>query len=194
MSSSTLTSFSGLGAVGAISQGAQTAATLRYQAQVQRNNADEALTAASLNANRQSIQAAKLIGAAKAGYGASGVSADSGSVMSVIAASAANAELDRQNILYGGEIRSINSMNQAHMDEIGATSAVNASYLNAATNLLTVGGQMYSQNMGGGGGASGADQSQAMAEGTNEVYGGSGDSTVMDATGGAADDYAAAAV
>lgn len=156
-------------AAGSLIQGKQTANSLKYQAQVQTNNANEALTAASLNANRNSLMATKMIGQASAAYGASGVSGDSGSVLSVLGASAANAELDKQNILYGGQIRSINSMNQAHMDDIGATNAVNASYFNAFAGMT---GGMSSAVMNNSGGAPSVNgDSAASAAGQAEVAG-----------------------
>lgn len=144
-----------LSGIGALEQGSQTAAALKYQATVQTNNANEALEAASLNANRSSIMAAKTIGAAKAGYGSSGVTSDSGSVAAVLGASAANAELDRQNILYGGQIRAINSENQAHMDEVGAANATSASYLKAFAGVT--------------GGIGGAFMNSASLSGSDEI-------------------------
>lgn len=141
----------GIGAIGALMQGQNTSDTLKYQAQIQTNNANDALVAASINANRNQIMAQKVIGEASAGYGASGVEASSGSVLSVMSASAANAELDRQNILYGGEIRAINARNQAHLDTIGAGNAVTASYFNALSGFA--GGAVRGIGNTGGGGS-----------------------------------------
>lgn len=123
-------------AVGALIQGQQQSDALNYQAKIQSKNAYEATAAASLNADRQDLIAAKSIGGTKAGYAAAGVDASSGSVMDVLAASAANAELDRQNIIHGGDLRAVNYENQASMDRLGASNAIKASYFNALSSLV----------------------------------------------------------
>lgn len=145
-----------VGAYGSIYGGQQTADTLEYQAKIQSHNASEATMAASLNADKQDMVAAKVIGGTRAGYAAAGVDASSGSVMSVIAASAANAELDKQNILHGGELRAVNYENQASMDRLGASRAIQASYINAFSSLLG-GGASALKSFGGGSKGGGGD-------------------------------------
>lgn len=128
----------GLSAIGSLLEGAGTANALDYNAEVQGNNAYSALLAAKMNADKQSLQTNRIIGGAKAAYGASGVTADSGSVFSVLSASAANAELDRQNIIYGGQVKAVNYENQAALDKTSAQNALTSSYLKAAGSIAMI--------------------------------------------------------
>lgn len=184
---------SGLTTMGDIAQGETTNNMLKYNANVQIQNAANARAAAALNANKQSIMAQKTLGAIQANYGASGVEGTSGSVMDVMAASASNAELDRQNILYGGEIKAINSENQASMDRFEGSQAVSAGYLNAVASMATAGGQLLSSNYGSNpsknpNGLTDEENQAAMEQGTEDVYGdGTAESTTMEATGGEVD-------
>jgi hypothetical protein len=175
-------------AAGALEQGQQESQLYNYNAQVQTNNANLALRSAALNAQKQSVAATRAIGASKAAYGASGVTGDSGSVMSVMASSAANAELDRQNILYGGQVKAINYENQASLDQVAGNNALNASYFNAIGSMF--GGVSQSIGNSSGGSSDGAD-AEGNEQGIDEVNSGSGESTALDATGG---DEALAAV
>lgn len=109
---------------------------LNRQAGLQRTYALQALQAGNYNSYRQSILANKSIGATAAGFGAAGVDQSSGSVAAVIGASHANAELDRQNLVYGSEIRAWNAQNQAAMDEASASSAKNAGDIGAIANTV----------------------------------------------------------
>lgn len=147
----------GLSAIGNIVQGQGEASALNYNAQIQQNNATAALISAKLNADKSSLQSNKIIGQAKANYGASGVTSDSGSVLDVIAASSANAELDKQNILYGGQIKAINADNQASLDRISANNALTGSYFGAAGNILKGGATIYGMSSGGGSNNSSGD-------------------------------------
>jgi hypothetical protein len=184
VSSSTIMAGNGFQAVGDIIQGNQTASMLNYQATIQKQNAQNALTAATLNANRQQMQTTRAIGGITAGYGASGVENNSGSVQAVLAASAANGEMDRQNILYGGQIRAINSENQASMDNYSANNALNAGYFNAVAGVLTAGGQMFAQSTGGAPNVNGTGGGSAdAASSADDSMGGYG---VDDAASGAA--------
>lgn len=133
----------GLGVVGSLISGQQTAGLLDAQAQLQRTNATNALYAAKVNADRQSILATKKIGSMTADYGASGVDATSGSVLAAIGASAGNAELDRQNIIHGGDLQAIQAENQASLDERGASNAITASYWNGLGGLAKAGAYAY---------------------------------------------------
>lgn len=158
----------GFSAFGSLVQGQQTANQLDYNAQVQTNNANLALTAAASNAAKQSVSATRMLGNMSAGYAANGVTQTSGSVMAVMGASAANAELDRQNILYGGQVKAVNYENQASLDKTGATNAINASYFNALSSLVGGGAGMLGNTMGGGSsGSSGADATGSITDDAN---------------------------
>jgi hypothetical protein len=144
-----------IGPTGAIIGGKQQSDLLNYQADIQTRNAYEARSSAEFNAHRQMITADKVMGNASANYGSAGVDASSGSVLSVLGASAANAELDRQNILHGGEIRAVNYENQANIDRLGANNALNASYFNAIASAFGGAGRLAEGLDAGGGSSSG---------------------------------------
>lgn len=121
---------------GALYAGQSQAAALDAQAQIQQDNAAEDLAAGNLNAARTQITGQQKLGQIQGAAAAGGVK-ESGSVLDVMAASSMNSELDRQNVLHGAEIRSVNAENQATMDNIGAQSALTGSYFSAAGAVLT---------------------------------------------------------
>jgi hypothetical protein len=122
-------------AVGSLTQGQATSSALNAQAKLQQQNANEAEAQGQFEATKQGIVAAQKIGAIRANYGASGVTLNSGSAQAVLGASAANAELDRLEILHGTDVKAINYNNQASMNMYGANSAQAGSYLNAVGGL-----------------------------------------------------------
>lgn len=165
-----------ISAVGALQAGKSQSDALGYNAEVQENNARAALASAKLNADKNDIMAQKVMGQARAEYGASGVTATSGSVLDVMSASAMNAELDRQNILYGGQVRAINYQNQASLDRAGANSALNGSYFNAFGKLAQGAALLYGG--GAGVGVSGENAVSGQAAQNNgladDFFGGTG--------------------
>lgn len=118
-------------AYGDIQQGQMTSDSLNEQARNLTAQAAEAESKGNYDAMRQQLIAEHKIGTSIAAYGASGVSANSGSALNVIQASHMNSELDRLNILHGADIRAINYQNQASMDRYGADSAKLGSYWRA---------------------------------------------------------------
>lgn len=132
-----------LSAYGAIKGSEDQAETLDQQADIQRRNAQNALIAAKLNADKTMMQFHKIQGQDIANYGASGVSAESGSVLATLASNVESAELDKQNILYGGQIRATNFENQASIDETAADRASSAGLINAASGLFLGASRMY---------------------------------------------------
>ena len=135
-------------AAGALYQGQAQSGALDRAAAVERNNASLDIATGNVNAGRLEASAGKAIGQTTASFGAAGVTSDSGSVMNVLAASAANMELDRQNILHGAQVRAINYNNQATMDEIGAKSALQGSYMNALSSIAMGGSKVFGQSSG----------------------------------------------
>lgn len=196
MSGALIAGGAGLSSIGGLIQGRRTADALNYQADLQRNNATLALQSAKFDSDRQSIFANQKIGAAKAGYASSGVDvSNSGSALAVLGASASNAELDRQNILHGGEIKAINFNNQASMDEKAAKQSLQASYFSAlgsffAPAIASNFGQYLSPSKGAGGDQSGYNQGDYSSADAL----GSGGEEELGATGGAADLSEAAAL
>ncbi len=126
----------GIQAGGDILKGQMTANSLRAQAEQQRVQAEEATQAGQYNAFRSQLQATQVLGHNEAAYGASGVTSSSTSVNEVLRAGATNAELDRQNIIHGADIKAINYKNEASLEEFGANSALEGSYFAAIGDIL----------------------------------------------------------
>lgn len=118
-------------AVGALYAGEMESSALQAQATIQGQNAQLDLDAGNANAARSQILSGQRIGSIQASAGASGVQ-QSGSVLSVMAASSMNAEMDRQNVLHGAQVKAIQAENQQSMDSAGAQSALMGGYLKAA--------------------------------------------------------------
>jgi hypothetical protein len=137
-----------IGGVGAIMQAQAQASALDRAADIQRRNAQLDIQTGEANAAISAMNSNKKIGGIAAGYGAAGIAQDSGSVLAVMAGSASNAELDRQNIIHGYKVRAINYENQASMDEAGAKSAMQGGYLNAFASLVQGGTKAYSNSAG----------------------------------------------
>lgn len=169
----------GFSAFGALVQGQQTANQLNYDADVQTNNANLALSSAAANAQKQSMAATRMLGSMSTGFAANGVSQTSGSVQAAMGSNAANAELDRQNILFGGQVKAVNYQNQASLDQLGASNAIKASYFNALSSVIGGGAGVLSNNIGVGGGGSPGGNSDvggavSMMTSDNDEGGGGG--------------------
>lgn len=170
----------GLSAYGDLQQGKMTSESLNKQADSLEAQAVEAHQKGEYDAMRNQMIASQKIGTSIASYGASGVSAQSGSVLDVIAASHQNAELDKMNIIHGADIRAINYQNQASMNRYGAASAIQGSYWKAL-GALTMGAVNVSQagagsapKAGGSGEGAGLESSNADLSGMGEEAGGAG--------------------
>lgn len=84
------------------------------QADIMRQNAAAAKKQAEADARMHAFQSEKAIQGTRAGFSAAGIEVDGGgSVAAVIEESVINAEIDRLNILNGGDIRSRSYINQA---------------------------------------------------------------------------------
>ncbi len=139
-----------VGAVGSLMKGQSESDALDYQAKIQANNAEMARRKATMDADRQQMIAGQKIGGITADYAASGVDVHtSGSVLSILGASASNSELDRQNILHGGDIRAINYENQSSLDRVAGGNALTGSYYGAAASLIGGAAKMYGNYSGG---------------------------------------------
>ena len=119
-------------AVGAIQQGQATSDSLNKQADINIANAGAAEAQGKADAYKSQLIAGQKFGQISAGFGASGVTSTSGSVEAVLGASAANAEMDRLNILHGADLKAIQYQNQASMERAGASSAIVGSLFGAA--------------------------------------------------------------
>ena len=125
--------------IGALIQGMAQGNALDFQATVAGQNANEAIDQGNFNAQKSQLISGERIGAIQAGYGASGVSGNSGSAAAVLMSSASNAELDRLNILHGADIKATNFQNQMSLDRMGASSSRTGGFLNGVSGLVTSG-------------------------------------------------------
>lgn len=174
----------GISALGSLFGGQSTANSLNAQADLQMQNAQEAESQGKYDAMKSSLVAGQKIGAITAGYGASGVSSNSGSALEVLRASASNAELDRLNILHGADVKAVNYENQASLDRLSASSALNGSIFSAIGNLGLGIANGVSKGLGSAGDelSLGADELGAGAsEGATEFAGAAESSGLADA-------------
>ena len=138
-----------LGGIGSIMGGNTAAANLEaqknaanYNAQLYNQQATQAMSTAQAQSNQQADQARQVLGKQRAAIAESGIGF-SGTGGDLINQSAANAEFDRQNILYNGLLQSQGYSAQAdqakYAGEVAGSqinSARNAGYIGAASNLL----------------------------------------------------------
>lgn len=109
-------------AANAQAEAVQTAAT--FNATVSAQNAEIAQAEAADNARRADRETYMRLGAIRAAQGASGGAAGEGSVLDIIGDVAAQGELEKQNILYQGELKARGYQNTAALDRYsGATQA-----------------------------------------------------------------------
>lgn len=137
-------------AIGAISAGNAQADAYRYQAQVADQNATAARQQAQTAALIQQEQAKRTMGATIAAYGASGIAME-GTPLDVLANSASQAERDRQQIIYKGEMQAAGYNNQAEMDRSSASNAQSQGYMKATGLLIGGAAKAYDQWPGGDG-------------------------------------------
>jgi len=93
---------SGLEIYGKIKASKDEASALQAEAAIAGQNAQAAILKAKAEAEVQVIQSKYIMGTQKADFASAGV--EGGSVAAVMANSATNAELDRLNILFGGDV------------------------------------------------------------------------------------------
>jgi hypothetical protein len=122
-------------AYSAYQQGQTAKKAAKYNAAVQRQNAEATLTQSRANAAQIQRQNVLRLGLIRANIGASGGTGE-GSAMDVIGDVAAQGELERQNELYRGELASRGHTNTATLDEYQGTAAGRAGALGAGQELL----------------------------------------------------------
>lgn len=123
-------------AFGAYQQGQAAKKAGEFNAQVNLQNAAAAQSQASMRASQQQRETLLRVGAIRAAHGASGGTAD-GSVLDVLADTAAQGEMQRQSIIYGGEMQARGYQNTATLDIFGAKAAGRAGTLKAGSELLS---------------------------------------------------------
>lgn len=150
---------SAVGAAGAIQQGNANAQAADYNAAVARQNSDIAMQQGVAASEAQKRDAERKIGSMIANYGASGVSAGSGSPLDVLADSAAMSTLDNLTVKYNYALKAAGFTNQATLAGMQAKNARTSGILNASAFGLKGIGQfasMMGTSIPGFGSASGA--------------------------------------
>jgi len=126
---------------GALSQAQDRAWVLEDEAISAEKNAGLARQEGAYNLERHRIVSAKTMGGISADYGASGITADSGSVLDVLRESHTNSEMDRQNILFGAETKARNYEDHARAARQGAKNAKKMGQFNAFAALFMGGAE-----------------------------------------------------
>jgi hypothetical protein len=140
----------GVQAMGSVMQGQQQASADRYNAQVASQNAAATQEQTAASEQIQQEQAQRTIGSTVANYGASGVVSNTGTPLDVLANSASNAERDRQNILYKGQLQAAGYTDQAQLDSASASNAGPNSIMKASGILMQAGANTYDKISGAG--------------------------------------------
>ncbi len=132
-----------MSAKGSSEQASASSNVANYNAAVATRDAAAARDQAARDADLQRRQAAKQIGAARAAYGASGVTLE-GTPLDVLEESAANAKIDELNVLYKGEMRAMGFDSTAALDTYRGQTALREGEYRSASSLLTGAGTLAS--------------------------------------------------
>jgi len=132
----------GIAAIGAIQQGKAAQAAAAFNAQVQTQNAEIARADARMEAAQVERENYLRLGAIRAAQGASG-GTGAGSVLDVLADTARQGELERQNVIYRGELAARGYTNTAALERAQGQQAKRAATLRAGTELLSGGSSAF---------------------------------------------------
>lgn len=132
-----------ISAIGALQQGQAAKAASDYNAQIAQQNAQIARQNAADQARQVDRENYLRLGAIKAAAGASGGDTGQGSVLDVLADTAAQGELEKQQTLYRGELAARGYANTATLDTFSGETARTGSYFKAGSELLGGGVKAY---------------------------------------------------
>lgn len=181
-------------AVGAIAAGnAQAAqydaqaAAARYNADIQRQQAETASAQAGMREDLQRKQARQIMGRQVAAGAQSGVNITTGTAADVFRQSLYDAEMDALNIRYEGELNRVGLLNQASLSDWegqvakkNAKTAQRAGYLNAAVSLTGAAAGAYGMK----GASAGGSTNYSLAKGSTGTGLRAGGGTGLKAGGG----------
>ena len=122
-------------AIGALSSGAAQNRAANYNAAAAERNATVSRQAAAADAALIGRRSRQQIGAARAAYGAAGVAIE-GSPLDVLEQSAAEAEMDKLNISYKGELQAMGYDDTAALSKSRAQDATTAGIFGAGKAVL----------------------------------------------------------
>lgn len=132
-----------MSAVSAMQQGQAAKSAANYNAQINLQNATITRQQAAQQAAQQDRENYLRLGAIRAAQGATGGRGDAGSVLDVLADAASQGELERQNILYQGELAARGYTNTAQLDTFSGANAARSGYLKAGSELLAGAANSY---------------------------------------------------
>lgn len=130
-------------AYGAIQQGKAAQAAGDYNATINAQNAEIARADARAQAEQVKRENYLRLGSIRAAQGKSGGAANEGSVLDVLGDTAAQGELERQNVIYEGEQRARGYLNTGALEQYKGDTARTGSYYKAGSELLSGGAAAY---------------------------------------------------
>lgn len=136
-----------MSAIGAIQQGQAAKSAGEYNATIAMQNSQIARQNAQDKAAQSDRETYLRLGSIRANQGASGGASGEGSVLDVIGDVAAQSELEKQQIIYQGELQARGFQNDAELESFSGKTKQNASYWKAGSELLS-GGYNYGRASG----------------------------------------------
>lgn len=130
-------------AYSSVRQGQAAKAAADFNKTVEEQNAQITRANAQAQAQQQDRENFLRLGAIRAAQGKSGGAAGEGSVLDVIGDVAAQGELQKQQILYQGELSARGYGNTASLDSSQGKNALTSSYYKAGADLLEGAGNAY---------------------------------------------------
>lgn len=125
-----------MGTIGAVNTGNAKSSADTFNANIAGQNIDLTNQQTNLSLQQQQRDAYQKLGAIKAGFGASGVTSDSGSVLDVLADSSTQAQLDADTIVNNGKIKAAGYQNTENLDRAAASNDETSGYINGASAAL----------------------------------------------------------
>lgn len=126
-----------MSAIGSLQQGQAAKAAADYNAAISTQNAAIARQSAADKARQADRETYLRLGSIRANQGASGGAAGEGSVLDVLGDVAAQSELERQHIIYSGELQARGFTNDATLETFSGEAKQSSSYWKAGSELLS---------------------------------------------------------
>lgn len=133
----------GLSAFGTIAKGRADKVAADYNAGIADYNAGSVLNEGKFQVQRQQRMAAQQIGSNAAQYASQGINNDFGSALDILEASTAQSALDSETIKFNADTKAYGYKKSAALLRMEGETALNNSYLSAASTLLSGAGKTY---------------------------------------------------
>lgn len=126
-----------MSAVGSLQQGQAAKSASNYNAQIATQNAAIARQSAADKARQADRDTYLRLGSIRAAQGAAGGEGGEGSVLDILGDVAAQSELERQHVIYQGELRARGFSNDASLETFSGEAKQTGSYWKAGSELLS---------------------------------------------------------